>query len=98
MLVNMVGLYTGSLYWGRGLYSEVYDILLSNVSYLNHTIQDNICPPPPTFICSIIHTLPESTDLMKWKHDLKCKYVIRKQTRKQFNIVLIYCNKLVYFP
>jgi hypothetical protein len=50
VLVNMVGLYTGSLYWGRGLYSEVYDILLSNVSYLNHTIQDNICPPPNIYM------------------------------------------------
>ena len=39
MLVNMVSLYTGGLYRGggggaRGLYSEVYGILLSNVSYI----------------------------------------------------------------
>jgi hypothetical protein len=33
VLMNMVGLYTVSLYQGVGLYSEVYGILLSNVSY-----------------------------------------------------------------
>ena len=37
MLVNMVGLYTGGLYLGgggRGLYSEVYGILLYIISYI----------------------------------------------------------------
>jgi hypothetical protein len=35
VFVNIVGLYTGGLYpGGEGLYSKVYGILLSNISYI----------------------------------------------------------------
>ena len=93
MLVNMVGLYTGSLYWGRGLYSEVYDILLSNVSYLNHTIQDNICPPP-TFICSII-TIRSTVSDSSFR--FKFRFIFRFESETGSIVAYKMWNCSVYF-